>query len=360
MATLPPLLRDAALSLATLPTATFCEHHVRAEVQRQLRGTPFVRLQRDRFGNLLARYRRTKGRAIAAPLGLVAHLDHPGFGIGRRRGQRTLHLLGGVREANLPGHRVEFFANAHPEALGTATVTATRWTRQKKWVELDAAIPRAAAFAMWKLPPGGFRGKRFVGRVCDDLAQVATLVALLRELSRAKVNADLWCLFTRAEEVGFLGALASEDGGLLPPKRVPILSLECSQARGFAQMGAGPILRVGDRSTVFTPSVTAWMDETAAAARIQHQRLLMAGGSCEATAFASMGRPVGGICLALHNYHNMTARGGIGAEAVDVGDWADQFKLLFELVSRRPPESSLAPRLAKLKQAALTSLPPGA
>ena len=356
----PPVLRDAALSIATLPTASYAEHHVRSEIERQLEGLAYVKLKRDRFGNLLARYRRGKGTDKPSPFCLVAHLDHPGFGIAKRNGKRTLHFLGGIREANLPGHEVEFFNLQSTAPLGSATVTETKWTKQKKWTQIDGSIPREAEFAMWKLPKGSFRGKRYVGRVCDDLAQAATMVALLQELSRKQANADLWCLFTRAEEIGFLGALASEDGDLLPPKKVPIISLECSQAKGFAKMGQGPIIRVGDRSTIFTPSVTETLTQICTEQKLKAQRLLMAGGSCEATAFASMGRPVGGICLALHHYHNMSDAGGIGAEAVDAEDWVQHFQLLVELASRPWPASSLAKHLVNLKQAALATLPANA
>ncbi|MEM1059395.1 MAG: hypothetical protein AAGK14_09120 [Verrucomicrobiota bacterium] len=325
MATLSPLLRAAAQSLCTPPTATYCEHHVLAALRPMLEPLPHVTLKSDRFGNLLARYRRGKG---APPVCLVAHTDHPGFGINQRRGQPTPHLLGGVKESYLPGKTIEFFGPETTAPLGQAVITATAYTKKYRWVETDRPVPRGAAFAMWKLPAGSFRGGRWVGRVCDDLANVATMTALLQTLAKEQAEADVWCLYTRAEEIGFLGALAAEKGGLLPPKRVPILSLETSQARGFAKIGAGPIVRVGDRSTIFTPEVTYRLEQAAAEAGVAAQRLLMGGGTCEATAFFGRGRPVGGLCLALHNYHNMTARGSIGPEAVDATDWQQLLDLL--------------------------------
>jgi len=368
MPTPSPILRAAARSLCTLPTASYCEHYVRDEVERQLGALPHVTLKQDRFGNLMARYRRGKGRR---PVCLVAHMDHPGFGINPRKGVATPHLLGGVKEDCLPGKKIEFFGREGIEPIGEATVTATSYTKKYRWAETDRPVAKGAVFAMWKLHPGAFKGKRWVGRVCDDLANVATMTALLQTLEQEQAEADVYCLYTRAEEIGFLGTLACLKSGILPPKKVPVISLETSQARGYAKIGNGPIIRVGDRSTIFTPEVTYWLEAAAAHAEIASQRLLMAGGTCEATAFFGTGRPAGGLCLALHNYHNMTDRGGIGEEAVDASDWQQLLELLLDVsrshltmndIARGKDEKhrSIAQRLRKYTDFATAQLPKSA
>lgn len=65
------------------------------------------------------------------------------------------------------------------------------------------------------------------------------------------------------------------------------------------------MVRVGDASTVFDHTLTNLIAEAAETAAIKHQRRLMAGGSCEATAFVAYGYRAAGLCLPLGNYHNM-------------------------------------------------------
>ncbi len=66
-------------------------------------------------------------------------------------------------------------------------------------------------------------------------------------------------LFTRAEEIGFAGALAALKSKL-PLAPMPTLSLETSQARGFARVDGGPVVRVGDRLSIFDSRITHWLE----------------------------------------------------------------------------------------------------
>jgi endoglucanase len=62
---------------------------------------------------------------------------------------------------------------------------------------------------------------------------------------------------------------------------------------------------VGDASTVFDQEMTNQISWTAASKGLPHQRKLMAGGSCEATAFGVYGYRAAALCIPLENYHNM-------------------------------------------------------
>ena len=46
----------------------------------------------------------------------------------------------------------------------------------------------------------------------------------------------------------------------------------------------------------------------------------MSGGTCEATAYQAFGCRAAAVCVALGNYHNCAADGGIGPEYVSVAD----------------------------------------
>ncbi len=64
---------------------------------------------------------------------------------------------------------------------------------------------------------------------------------------RGKVT--VFGLFTRAEEVGFVGAVHLAKAWPLP-EGVRFVSLETSAPRGGAELGKGPVVRVGGEWTV--------------------------------------------------------------------------------------------------------------
>ena len=149
-------------------------------------------------------------------------------------------------------------------------------------------------------------------------------------------------LFTRAEEVGFVGAIGAARGGSIP-KDARLVCLECSRSFPHdSPIGAGPIVRVGDKMSVFTPELTNTISDIAAAYQkanpaFRYQRKLMAGGSCEATGFASYGIKSSCLCLPLGNYHNMAdpdavlagkKRARVAPEFISAADYHGLIELL--------------------------------
>jgi endoglucanase len=144
-------------------------------------------------------------------------------------------------------------------------------------------------------------------------------------------------LLTRAEEIGFVGAIAAAKNRTVP-KSSRILCLETSRSFPESPIGGGPILRVGDKTSVFGPKLTN------AAAEIMHaqkkvvwQRKLMPGGTCESTAFCEYGYLSTCLCLALGNYHNMKDIDGVlqknkpakvASEIISVNDFHELVEML--------------------------------
>ena len=62
---------------------------------------------------------------------------------------------------------------------------------------------------MWDQGEGRFVGKRFLSRVCDDLAGAAAALAMLDHLAAKPPRAGIAVLLTRGEEEGFIGAIAA-------------------------------------------------------------------------------------------------------------------------------------------------------
>jgi endoglucanase len=188
---------------------------------------------------------------------------------------------------------------------------------------------------MWDLPPFELRDDCLYSRACDDLVGCACILAALRALAESGAEASVLAAFTVAEEVGLLGAAYLANSGELDP-RVPIISLETSAERPPARMHGGVIVRVGDRTSVFDNGVVSMLSEAAASVGIGFQRCLMPGGTCEASAFQAFGYKVGGLCVALGNYHNCAPDGTIGPEYVSVAD-AEAMAKLCEAVALGAP-----------------------
>ena len=325
------------------PTVPYHEHLVAAhcvDVATEL-GLPTAR---DGAGNVVVRY-ESAGADPSAPLVLVAHLDHPGFVVDAIDGdQVSLTFHGGLGAENaLEGAPIDFFDGRTDAAIGRGALVAASETAGRLTGAVAEVLDGEAALgamAMWGFPAWSIEDERVTSRVCDDLLGVAAILACLDTVKRqAPEGVAVWGLLTRAEEVGFLGALEAIRLGTVPSAST-VLSLECSKALVNAPQGDGVIVRVGDRMSVFAPALTEALRvaaESVAAddASFRFQRKLMDGGACEATAFCASGYRASGLAVPLGNYHNAADIGpGIAAENVLVDDWLAEVRLLIELACR--------------------------
>ncbi len=105
----------------------------------------------------------------------------------------------------------------------------------------------------WDLPAPRLGKTRLRAPACDDLASVAAALAAMDQLMRKRNMPDVRVLLTRAEEVGFVGAMAACRSGIIP-KQARIVALENSKSFAESPLGGGPIVRVGDRTSTFIPT----------------------------------------------------------------------------------------------------------
>src|SRR5262249_16719244 len=157
---------------------------------------------------------------------------------------------------------------------------------------------------------------------------------------RSKARTHVVGLISRAEEVGFHGALALAAAGEIPPKSL-VISLETSRELPGVGMGEGVILRVGDRTSIFDSEAMRFLREVAedltrSKRGFKYQRALMSGGTCEATAYQYLGYQTGGVCVALGNYHNCGEQNHISAEYVSIADVCGMTDLLVAVGRRMP------------------------
>lgn len=358
-------LYQAGMAIAACPTAAGHEGHVRACLLERLAGLPHVVTRLDEFGNLHATYEHAASGREA--FRVVAHMDHPAFVVERANGAAVLHFAGGMDESYFAGKSITFHNEQTKRPLGRSTITGTAFVDETKRVLISGEIPATATFAVWTLAKARCTKRLFVSPACDDLAQVSTVLALLRRLALVKAKASVHAIFTRAEEIGFAGALAvlKSKTALAP---MPTLSLEMSKARGFARIDAGPVVRVGDRLSIFDSRITHWLetafrDLQAVQPGTVYQRLLMGGGTCEASVFQRAGQPTGALCVALNNYHNMGPGTSVRAESISLRDWQGLYDYLFflatEAKSVTEADAVVAKRFAVLEAKALALLRKG-
>ncbi|HEX4904199.1 MAG TPA: hypothetical protein VFU93_02025 [Acidimicrobiales bacterium] len=319
-----------AEALLANPTVPFIEDlpaaHVRAFADE--RGLEHAT---DAAGNVVVRY------GSGTPLVLVAHLDHPGFHVV----DDALVFKGGLMANNAtPGSPLHFFKRGQRDPIADGVLLEATADDAGRLTG-GRADHHLGDFAMWGFPgwsiaegaDGEAGGMKMVtARVCDDLLGAAAILAVLDDLARTRPSTCVWGLFTRAEEEGFLGAFEAIRLGTVP-KDADVLSLECSKALPHAPQGGGVIVRVGDRMSIFDPSLTAAME--AAATKVEgltFQRRLVDGGACEATAFCAAGYRASGIAVPLGGYHNASdGEPGIVPETVMVDDYLGEVQLLTAL-----------------------------
>lgn len=346
------------LEITQIPTVAGREQRVIEWIRAWVAQRPELSVVADAAGNLVIQPRTPWGRPRAAdtaqpaaPVFITAHLDHPAFVVERIIGPGTIEVAfrGGVMDPYFNNARIRLHTASGAIGATLAGETAAASAPgaaplfKSYLAELDSrAEVRIGDAATWELPPAEIDAQGLVHtHACDDLAALAAALAaydVLLNLVRAGSESDVMdvrLLFTRAEEIGFVGAIAACKLETMP-RGSRVIALENSRAFDDSPIGGGPIVRVGDRMSIFTPRLTAacakraeqianrpaqplatrTKEQVDKAAAMRWQRKLMAGGACEATVFCAYGYEATCLCLPLGNYHNMA-----DLAAVQDGTW---------------------------------------
>ncbi len=367
------------LELTSLPTASGREDRVVEWVRAWIGTRPGVSVREDAAGNMVigcsgampssgppaAGHLLPKGEGGSRPLYITAHLDHPAFVVTEVEDARTVRaeFRGGVRARYFDGERVTLHAADGAVVGGVIASHADPAPPERLYrtcaIALDepARGARVGDVATWELPTARVDEAGLVhAPACDDLAAVAAALAAFDELMRRGAAGNVRVLLTVAEEVGFVGAIAACREGTIE-RGARVIALENSRSFAESPIGGGPIVRVGDRLSVFSPGLTAAVARVCetlagtaevkvgapapvgAKSKFKWQRKLMAGGACEATAYCAWGYEATCVCLALGNYHNMgrleeveregfTGEARIAPEVIALSDFEGLVELL--------------------------------
>ncbi len=328
-------LPDLLQRLLSLPTAPFHEHFVSSFLCDELESAG-LDFQLDSHGNILAGDGGEENSVAC-----VAHMDHPGFEIVGVRGDRVeAEWFGGVGTNYFVKARMVIYDQV-TGAVRARGVVEKIWQGAQGRVEKLALRVKGGAtegdFGTWDLVPFRRRGKLIHTKGADDLVGCAVILAALKELKERGIRHGVRAVFTRAEEQGFIGTLGMVYGGLLPAS-ARIISIETSKALPGVVLGGGPVIRLGDRTSMFHHQMVIFMDHVARELqkrdrRFLYQRRVMDGGTCEATPYQLEGHVTGGVAVPLRNYHNQGKR-RVAPEGVHLDDVQGAVRFLVELVLR--------------------------
>ncbi len=360
------------LELTSLPTAAGREGRVVAWIERWASVRPDFTLTRDAAGNLLLR-ESGSARGDGPELLLTAHLDHPAFVVENvvHEGTISCTFRGGVMDPYFENARIVVHTRDDRRLPGTVLDATAADPLRRCTVELDSHVDFAAVrpgdVGTWDLPDAVLVEGEVRAPACDDLSAVAAILSALEALRASRDGRPpVSALFTRAEEVGFIGAIAACREGVIP-EGARVLALENSRAYPESPLHAGPIVRVGDKTSTFSPTLTAAVAGVADGlarqtaerdAPFRWQRRLMPGGTCEATCFCAFGHEATCVCLPLKNYHNMgnldAVSGGdrsaavIEPEAISLSDYLHLVELLVACAWRLESAQPLRALMDKL------------
>jgi len=356
------------VDLTSLPTAAGREDRVVAYIRQWASSRRSVSLTADTFGNLtLRRKGLRKSAKTPAPIYIEAHMDHPAFVVQRVLSGKSLLAVfrGGVKPEYFAGTPILLHHGKDKPVKGKVINFEKVDPNTDPMIDDGASLLRiefkqevkasVGDVITWDVGRTRIADGKLYASACDDLAGVAAALAAYDQWLESPTSADLRLLFTRSEEIGFIGAIAACKAGTIP-KDARLICLENSKSFTESPIGGGPIVRVGDATSTFDSDLTFRCSRLALSASQQdatfrYQRKLMAGGTCEASAFQAYGYIATCLCLPLGNYHNMNERTGkIDSEIISMDDFDGLVKLLGIIVDNLDDPKASPALLSRLEE----------
>ena len=339
-------LLDTFSELSKLPTTSFYEQKILEYIKTKLTSYK-IEFHQDPWGNIVAEVNGKTPNEIV----FISHTDHPGFEIIAKH-KKNIYLakaLGGLPKncitnqtnVKIISNRTDLFQgkiiNFYSKDNTKINVPNDyRWmTSEFVLIESDSEKINLPSFAVFDLPETKFSGERIITPVADDLAGCALIIETLNKLNKSSNEYSFKGIFSRAEEVGLIGARLIAANELINKNSI-IVSIETSSELPGANFGKGPIIRTGDRITTFDNKAELVLLQSVKEIlqkdiKFAYQRQLMSAGGCEASAFAIFGYSVTGLALPLRNWHNGNEEGDVEPEEISLLDFENAYKIMTNL-----------------------------
>jgi endoglucanase len=335
------------VELTNTPTATGKEDRVIAWITNYVKSHRNVVMKSDKYGNLVLSRKNVKPND--SPIYITAHMDHPAFVVHEIIDAKTLiaEFRGGVKPEYFNDAPVNLYHGDDEPVRGKCIKMLEDPDKHTDFADYKLARiafsrkvnAHVGDILTWALPQAKITKGMLHAPAVDDLGGLAAAMAAFDSLADCKEDVRL--LFTRAEEMAFIGAIAACKAKTIE-KKARLVCLETSKSFADSPIGAGPIVRVGDYTSTFDPDLTyriskiaREMEKEPETLNFQWQRKLMPGGTCEASAFGSYGFISTCLCLPLGNYHNMNEdTQTIKPEFISVADFDGLVQLLVEVGKR--------------------------
>lgn len=331
------------LELSNIPTTSFYEELIADFIKSELTKNKIEFIE-DKWGNIEALLQGETNKEIV----YISHMDHPGFEITEKIDTKLFKAktLGGLPKlCDFENTKIKTISLKN-EIKGNLILNDKenntdefRFSNSERWlnkefvlIELENEDIEFPCPVVFDLPVPRVLKDEIITPVADDLAGCSLILEALKILKNKNMKYSIRAIFSRAEEVGLLGARLIAKSGRISKDSI-IVSVETSSELPGAISGSGPIIRTGDRASTFDntgeiillSSVRELLKEDK---NFKYQRQLMNLGGCEATAFSAFGYKVTGISLPLINWHNATQSGGVEPERISITDYQNALNIM--------------------------------
>ncbi|RNF38798.1 M42 family metallopeptidase [Planococcus salinus] len=307
----------------------------------------------DALGNVIATIKATD--AEMPSILLAAHADEIGFVVKKIEDNGTLRFeqLGGFDNRILLAQPVtvkgaEGYVNG---VIGTLSAHYAKWDDPKRIashrdmyidigasskeevLEMGVKVGQPVSYGSELKLVGDKKRNRVVGKGLDDRAGCALLIQLIQNFRQNPdlSHGDVHFVFTVQEEVGLRGA------SVLSPKFHPDFALAIDTTptsdthdvlmTGTRKLGAGPCIKIADRSLIAHPLVSGLLEKVAVEKNIPYQQEIFMGIGTDAGAIhmTSTGVSSGVVSIPSRYTHSPI-------EIVDLADLENSVKLVQEFI----------------------------
>jgi len=320
--------------LSKAPAVAFHETLV-SDLIKEILNDSRILFDEDDFGNIIAKINGSD--PSSSPIAFVAHMDHPGFEVNFVSEEKiTATPLGGVPYSTFVKGADCFILNEKFEKVSCVLKPNDDIAiREVQVLGIDNLKVNTPIF--FNIEDFSMDEEFIHMRALDDLAGCAAIIAALENVIKDSSINTVYGIFTRAEEVGLIGARLLAKAKVLPLNSF-IVSVETSSVIPGVIQNEGPVIRTGDASYTFDSEAEQVLLSTRDILKKEDpdfkcQRNLMSAGSCEASAFMANGYRATGVAFPLGNWHNATTEikdpdSRIGSENIGIFDFLNGVKLI--------------------------------